>query len=150
MAINETLAIGQELTFKVRGMGTTYEFNYGTKSRMNFLPIGFLLGGFLLAASISERSLRTVSESLQGRLLQGTATLRRIHLVGIPLLLLLGYFFSNAFWPGLTAYFLLATYMVAARMRTLDLPIKLKQWQIASVASIAAGAGFAWISTLFL
>ncbi|WP_143167524.1 hypothetical protein [Massilia sp. CF038] len=116
---------------------------------MNFLPLGFLLGGFLLGACISERSLRRVSETQQGRLLRETAMLRKIHLVGIPLLLLLGYFFPIAFWPGLTVYFLLATYLVAARLRSVDLPIELKQWQIGSVASIAAGAGIAWIATLF-
>ncbi|MFL6675220.1 MAG: hypothetical protein ACJ8LG_18255 [Massilia sp.] len=117
---------------------------------MNLIPVCFLLGGFLLGAAISERSLGTVSESLQGRLLQGTATLRKIHLAGIPLLLLLGYFVPDAFWPSLTAYFICAACMVAIRMRALDLPIQLRQWQIASVATIAAGAGLGWISNLLI
>jgi hypothetical protein len=52
---------------------------------MSFIPVGFMLGGFLLAAIISERSLRDVDETQQGRLLKGTATLRKIRLLGIPL-----------------------------------------------------------------
>ena len=115
---------------------------------MNFLPLGFLLGDFLLGACISERSLRTASETQQGRLLCETAMLRKIHLAGIPLLLLSGYLFPIAFWPSLTIYFLLATYLVARRLRAVDLPIELKHWQTGAVASIAAGAGLAWIATL--
>lgn len=113
---------------------------------MSLLPVGFILGGFLLAALISERSLRYGDEAQQGRLLKGTSTLRKIHLVGIPLLLLLTYFFPMAFWPGLTGYFACATWMVAKRIRTLELPRKLQQMQIASVASLAFGAGLGWVA----
>jgi cytochrome bd-type quinol oxidase subunit 1 len=113
---------------------------------MSLIPVGFILGGFLLSAAISERSLGAVDEAQQGRLLKGTAALRKIHFAGIPLLLLLTYFYPIAFWPGFTGYFACATCLVANRVSKLELPRKLQQWQIASVASIAIGAAFGWIS----
>jgi hypothetical protein len=117
---------------------------------MNLIPVAFILGGFVLAAVSSERSLRDVDEAQQGRLLKGTATLRKIHLVGIPLLLLLSYFFPIVFWPGLTGYFACATLMVAKRIKKLELPRKLQKMQIASVAALAIGSGAGWIAaTIF-
>lgn len=112
----------------------------------SIIPVAFILGGFLLAAVISERSLRDVDEALQGRLLKGTAILRKIHLVGIPLLLLLSYFYPLLFWPGLTGYFVCATLMVASRVQKLELPYKLQKMQIASVASLVIGSGAGWIA----
>jgi hypothetical protein len=114
---------------------------------MSLIPAAFILGGFLLAAVISERSLRDVDETLQGRLLKGTATLRKIHLIGVPLLLSLSYFFPIIFWPGLTGYFSFASFMVAKKIRKLELLGKLQQMQIASVASLAIGSGAGWIAT---
>lgn len=113
---------------------------------MSLIPVGFILGGFLLAAVISERSLRYGDETQHGRLLKGTATLRKMHLAGIPLLLSLSYFFPMAFWPGLTGYFTCAAWVAATRIRTLELPRKLQQMQIASVVSLASGAGLGWIA----
>jgi hypothetical protein len=117
---------------------------------MSLIPVAFVLGGFLLAAAISERSLRGVDETLQGRLLKGTATLRKIHIVGVPLLLLLSYFFPVVFWPGLTGYFACATLLVAKRIQELELPSNLRQMQIASVASLAICSGAGWIATTII
>jgi hypothetical protein len=135
-------------SFEESGTGTPCFLTKGNL-HMSLIPVGFILGGFLLAAGISERSLRYGDETQHGRLLKGTATLRKIHLAGIPLLLLLTYFFPMAFWPGLTGYFTCATWMAATRIRKLELPRKLQQMQIASVASLAFGAGLAWITASF-
>jgi len=113
---------------------------------MNFIPFGFILAGFIFAAVISEQSLRGIDEIQQGRLLAGTAALRKIHLVGISLVLLLSFFFPLLFWPGLTGYFTFATWLAANRIRTLQLSRRLQLMQIASVASIAAGTGLGWIA----
>jgi cytochrome bd-type quinol oxidase subunit 1 len=115
-----------------------------------FVPIGFIAGGFLFAAVISERSLRGVDETMQGRLLKGTSLLRKIHLGGIPVVLLSAYFFPAVFWPGLVGYFAAATLLVAKRLSTLDLPEKLKRWQVASVAAIFIAASLGWFSSWLL
>ncbi len=114
------------------------------------VPMGFIFGGFLLAASISERSLRGVDETLQGRLLKGTSSLRKIHLGGILIILLFAYFFPAVFWPGLVGYFAVATFMIANRLSVLDLPKKLKRWQVASVATIFIAASLGWLSSWLL
>lgn len=114
------------------------------------VPIGFIAGGFLLAAAISERSLRGVDDVIQGRLLSGTSSLRKFHLAGFPIFLLCVYFYPMVFWPGLAGYFAIATLMVVNRVNKMELPEKLKRLQIASVAAIFLGAMLGWLSSWLL
>jgi hypothetical protein len=114
------------------------------------IPVGFIIAGFLFAGAISERSLRGVDESIQGRLLNGLSSLRKLHLVAIPALILCVYFFPASFWPSITVYFGIGTLAAIFKLRKLDLPVKLQRWQAASVASIFIAMIFGWISSWLL
>lgn len=105
-------------------------------SLAQIIPAGFVIAGFLLAAAISERSLRGVDELIQGRLLNGLSLFRKIHLVAIPVFLLCVYFFSVSFWPYITGYFGLGTVFTISKLHKLELPAKLQRWQAASMVSI--------------
>ena len=114
------------------------------------LPFALIIASFLIAATISERSLREVDDSTQGRLMSGLATFRRIHLIGMPVILLIGYFFSFAFWFVLSGYFGISAFLVAKRLGDLGLPKQLRRSQIYSVVTIFVGINLAWACAHFV
>jgi hypothetical protein len=116
--------------------------NVGQHKNMNtkliICAVG-IFGGFWLAALISEFSLRSESEETQGRLLKGTASLRKFHLFGLPTAILFGVYFPNYALVLLAVYFALATILVAHRLNKLGLPKRLRMLQIASTATVFLG-----------
>ena len=68
--------------------------------------------------------------------MKGLSHFRRIHLLGIPILLVTAYFFPVTFWPSMIVYFGVGTVLVLRKLWDLDLPSQLRQLQAASVTSV--------------
>jgi hypothetical protein len=103
------------------------------------LSVLLLIAGFWMGGVISEVSLRGVDPAEQGRLLSSLAPLRKAHLIGIPLILGIGFLFPAYFWGGLVAYFGLGTALAIVRLWRLGLPSRLRNGQALSVASVFLG-----------
>lgn len=109
------------------------------------LPLFLLIGGFVLAGVISERSLKEVDESAQGTLMNTLASLRRIHIFAFPAIALATYFLHAPFWPILVGYFAVSVMLVWTKLKNSSLPRSLVRQQVISVGVILCAALLAWL-----
>jgi hypothetical protein len=104
-----------------------------------YLPLLLAIAGFLIAAFLSERALKTLTLEDKGRVIDAFSKARMIHLFVI-----LGFALSVPWWPSV-AWTLLAVYFVGAaiwgarKLAGLHLPQPANGYFLAGQLAVAGG-----------
>jgi hypothetical protein len=103
------------------------------------LPFLIVIGGFVIAAFLSERALSKLSTEQKAQSMVAFSTARRIHLAAVVLFALLAVWRPAIAWVLIGLYFIVATIWGVSRLLGLGLPHAARNLFLAGQLVVASG-----------